>query len=266
MRPHARPLASDERAAYVRDGFCVRAPPFSPAELESLREGVERVHGSVLEASGGPNAHRFSVDGQPYERVCGSLIKWEQGEPRAVRSMEPFAHLDPRLEALLLDARLTLPAAELLGEARVSIFTDKLNFKRPGGSRFPWHQDTPYWAFGCSHRDRLVSVQLYLDDATRENGCLWMFPGSHTRGFLPTFRDRGTLGRLYTDLRCLELGAPTPIEAPAGSLVFFDGNLVHGSPENQSSAQRRALVLTYQPPDLPRWKPPADPAGTGAAE
>ena len=40
-------------------------------------------------------------------------------------------------------------------------------------------------------------MQVYLDDATRENGCLWMIPGSHLHGVLPVFRDRGTIGRLY---------------------------------------------------------------------
>jgi hypothetical protein len=254
-------LSSDERARYAREGFLVRGSPFAPQQLDALRDAVERVHERVREASGGPGTHRYRVDDRAYERVCGSVVKWEQeagAELRAIRSMEPFAHLEPRLAALLADPRLCERTAELLALRSVSIFTDKLNFKRPGGSAFPWHQDAPYWAFGCAHLDRLVSVQVYLDDATRENGCLWMIPGSHARGFLPTFRDRGALGRLHTDLRGLDLADPVAIEAPAGSLVFFDGHVVHGSRRNRTRASRRAVVLTYQPPGLPRWSPPDD--------
>ena len=57
---------------------------------------------------------------------------------------------------------------ELVGCERVSLFTDKLNFKRPReGSRFRWHQDSPYWAHFAPHIDQLPNVMLALDDATR---------------------------------------------------------------------------------------------------
>jgi hypothetical protein len=253
-------LAAEERSALARDGFFMRDGGFASAELAGLRDAVESVHRRVLAASGAAGSIRFAVDDQPYERVLGSMIKWEAtAELKAIRSMEPCAHLDPRLGALLADPRLAGPAAALLGETEVSVFTDKLNFKRAGGSPFPWHQDTPYWAFGCAHLDRLVSVQLYLDDATRENGCLWIIPGSHRLGFLPTFQDRGRLGRLYTDLRRVELAEPRALELPQGSLIFFDGSVVHGSRRNRTPVPRRALIATYQPPSLPRWSPPPEP-------
>jgi ectoine hydroxylase-related dioxygenase (phytanoyl-CoA dioxygenase family) len=99
-----------------------------------------------------------------------------------------------------------------------------------------------------------VSALLYLDGATRENGCLWLIPGSHKRGRIACFQDRGVLGRLYTDLDRLEGEQPVAIEAPAGSAVFFHGDVVHGSRSNRTDRSRRALVLTYQPSQLPRWQ------------
>jgi len=44
------------------------------------------------------------------------------------------------------------------------------------------------------------------------------------------------------------------MEAPAGSLVFFDPHSIHGSEPNRSSNPRRAMVLTYQPADYPMLK------------
>jgi ectoine hydroxylase-related dioxygenase (phytanoyl-CoA dioxygenase family) len=41
---------------------------------------------------------------------------------------------------------------------------------------------------------------------------------------------------------------------PAGSLFFFSPHTVHGSEPNHSDSPRRALVLTYQPPDLRMFK------------
>jgi ectoine hydroxylase-related dioxygenase (phytanoyl-CoA dioxygenase family) len=215
---------------------------------------VERVQAAVAAAEARGDAPVERIDDRRYQRLLGSLVKWEWEEgSRAIRSMEPFVHLDPRLDALVDDARLVAVARDLVGDAAVSLFTDKLNFKRPGGSPFPWHQDTPYWAFGCGHLDRLASVQLYLDAATRENGCLWVIPGSHRAGFLPAQEDGTVLGRLYTDVERLPGAEPVALEAPAGSAVWFDGAVVHGSRGNRSRGSRRAIVLTYQPAGHRRW-------------
>ncbi|MCE2390342.1 MAG: phytanoyl-CoA dioxygenase family protein [Proteobacteria bacterium] len=248
-------LTDAERSGYRRDGFFVRTGLFAADELKALREAVERVHERICAASAEPDpAPVERIDDKRYQRLLDSLVKWEWQEGRSeIRSMEPCLHLDPRLERLPDDPRLARPAAELSGADRLSLFTDKLNFKRPGGAPFPWHQDSPYWAFGCDHLDRLASVQLYLDDATRENGCLWILAGSHRHGALPVREDRGVLGRLYTDVSRVEERRERAIEAPAGSAVFFHGDVVHGSRSNASAASRRALVLTYQPAGLPRW-------------
>ncbi len=245
-----------EIEAYREQGYFVRERVLRPAELEPLRGAVEGVHAAIERAAERGEAPVEYVDDKRYQRLLGSVIKWEWREgSRAIRSMEPFAHLDPRLDALVDEPRLWAPARALVGAERLSLFTDKLNFKRPGGAPFPWHQDTPYWAFGCDHLDRLVSLELYLDDAARENGCLWVIPGSHRHGVLPRFEDRGALGRLYTDLRRMPAGSaePVAIEAPAGSVLFFDGAIVHGSRANRSGGSRRAIVLTYQPAGHARW-------------
>ena len=249
----------NELARYRRDGYFVRERVFVPAELECLRGAVERVHVRVAAAAGAQDAPKTRhIDDKRYQDLLGSSVKWEWQEARMdVRSMEPFLHLDPGLERLVDDPRLWQPAAALVGAEQLALFTDKLNFKRPGGAEFPWHQDSPYFALECPHVDRLVSLQVYLDDATVENGCLWMIPGSHTRGRLPCFEDQGTLGRLYTDLeRALPGAQPVPIEAAAGTVIFFNGDVVHGSRRNRTAQSRRAFVLTYQPAGHAQFRRP----------
>jgi len=248
-----------ELAAFRANGYFVRERVFSAAELERLRAAVERVHARVLCESGAPGAPAIErIDGKRYQDVLGACVKWEWDEARAdVRSMEPFLHLDPELDWLADDARLWAPMTGLCGAPSLALFTDKLNFKRPGGAPFPWHQDSPYFAFECPHVDRLVSVQVYLDDASEENGCLWMIPGSHRLGRLPGQSERGVLGRLYTDVdRALPEAPRVPIAAPAGSAIFFHGDVVHGSQMNRSAVSRRAFVLTYQPGGHPQFRRP----------
>ena len=252
----SRRATDAELESYRVDGYFLREGVFSASEVELLRDAVEDVHRCVVcEARGASAPPVERIDDKRYQDLLGSSVKWEWRNGAAdIRSMEPYHHLDSRLDALIDDARLWEPCTSILGSRAVSLFSDKLNFKRPGGAPFPWHQDTPYWAFGCDHLERLVSALVYLDDATLDNGCLWVIPGSHRHGRIPCRGDRGTLGRLYTDLTALDAAQPVALEAAAGSVVFFHGDLVHGSRSNRTQRDRRALVLTYQPGELPRWQ------------
>jgi len=153
-------LDAAERTAYRERGYVLRPAVFRASELAQLTAAVERVHERVATAAQAPGSSSERIDGRRYQDLCGSRVKWEWDEAPgacAVRSMEPFLHLDAALADLARDPRLVEPMRSLIG-GDVDLFTDKLNFKRPGGSPFPWHQDTPYWAFGCRHLDQLASV------------------------------------------------------------------------------------------------------------
>ncbi len=251
--PHLRASPAELRS-FREAGFLVRPEEFGEDEVEALGRAVERVHGLILaEAARAPSPVE-RVEGRCYQRLLDSSVQWEWSEEsRSVRTMEPFHHLDPRLDALLDDPRLWGPVPELIGAEAAGLFTDKLNFKPPGGSPYPWHQDSTYWTFECGHVDQLVTVGLYLDDANKENGCLWLVPGSHRLGMLPPPDHPGTAGRLYTDMDRLEGAEPLPLEAPAGSVMFSHAHIVHGSKTNRSQSPRRALYPVYQPAGQPRW-------------
>lgn len=109
-----------------------------------------------------------------------------------------------------------------------------------------WHQDEIY----IPTRDRsLTGAWIALDDATVENGCLWVLPGSHRAGVLypqewhadPRF-----------DCAFESKGFPysnddaVPVEVKAGSIVFFHGYTLHRSLPNRAiSGFRRAVVNHY---------------------
>ncbi|MEE8557127.1 MAG: phytanoyl-CoA dioxygenase family protein [Myxococcota bacterium] len=238
----------DELEQFEMSGFFVRRDVFSASELQQIREAAEHAHGRVLEeASGEETPEIEQVDNQRYQKLLGSSVKWEwDRELRAVRSMEPVYHLDSRLEALIDDPRLWGPCRSVLGTDGLSLFTDKLNVKRPGGAPFPWHQEAPYWAFGAVEANRIVSAFVYLDEGTRENGCFWVIPGSHRHGTLEGLKNRGVLGALYTDVS--DLGEGVPLAVPAGTVVYLHAEIVHGSPSNRTQTDRRIYIVAYQPP------------------
>lgn len=259
----------DEIAQYEERGYFVRRAVFQEDELHAWRAATEGIHRAIVEAAERPDAKPPElIDGKRYQPILESSVQWEWDGSQEIRSMEPYHHLDAGLDAMLDDPRLWGPTRALIGARELSLFSDKLNFKRPGGAPFPWHQDNPYWAFECDHLDQLVSVLIVLDEATVDNGCLWVVPGSHKRGALPCYEERGVVGRLYTEIEKIEgLEAPVALEVPAGSLVYFHGDILHGNQGNRTDASRRALVVTFQPAGLPRWQQEAvrDVAGSLSA-
>jgi Phytanoyl-CoA dioxygenase (PhyH) len=246
--PQAWALAPDERRAWDEDGFFIRPSVFDARELAGLRAAAERVAERAQAAVQDCEAS-YQVDGNRYCEAAGATIQFEHRPgSETIRVVEPFHHLAPGFEGLIDDARLVEPMRELVGCQRVSLFTDKLNFKRPReGSRFRWHQDSPYWVHFARHIDQLPNVMLALDDATQRNGCLRVIAGSHRAGLLPGGSGEERLAPLFTDPACFDLSRERAAEMPAGSLLFFSPHTVHGSAPNESDQPRRALLFTYQP-------------------
>lgn len=271
-RRAALSLGADEADRYRRDGFFVRGPQFTPAELDGLRGAVEIAADRARARCA--NGRSYSLDGRRFvdlDRELGHVtVQFEYGARSAdvstrgervsassedLKVIEPVHELHPLLDALLDDPRLAEPMRGLLGTRDIALWTDKLNLKRPrAGSGFGWHQDSPYWIHDCGHVDALPNVMVALDDATAANGCLRVIRGSHGAGCLPGTRDGSQLGGFYTDPACFDLAAAVAVEVGAGSLIFFSPHIVHGSLANRSDAPRRALVITCQPAGYPTLK------------
>ena len=241
-------LRDTERRAWREDGYFVRRGVFDAREQRLLRQAAERCAQRAAEAMAA-GSERYAIDGNLYHEAGGSTIQLEhRAGSGTIRVIEPFHHLDPLMDRLIDDPRLTQPMAELVEARRVALFTDKLNLKRPReGSRFAWHQDSPYWAHFAPELERLPNALLALDDADERNGCFRLIRGSHRRGLLPGRAGEGRLGPLFTDPAAFDLADQVPLVVPAGSLVFFSPHTVHGSEPNTSDRARRAIVLTYQP-------------------
>ncbi len=257
-------LTDQERSCYREEGFFVREHAFSERDLARFRAAAERVVARAADASLGatPDAEAvrrdYRIDGNRYVEAAQATIQFEHRESsETIRVIEPFHHLDPVFDALVADARIVDPLCGVLARDRIALWTDKINLKRPReGSGFRWHQDSPYWSHACGHCDELPNVMITLDDADRGNGCFRVVPGSHVAGFLPGLGDDTALGPLFTDPTCFDATRAWYAEVPAGSLIVFSPHLVHGSQPNHSDRARRAIVLTYQPPDHPMFRRP----------
>jgi hypothetical protein len=242
-------LTDAERCAWEEDGFFIRERAFAEHEIDTLRKAAERCVSETAEATAGAKGDSYFIDGNRYHEACGATVQFEHYEgARTIRVIEPFHHFEPCLDRLIDDPRLVEPMRGLIGQDEIALYTDKLNLKRPReGSRFRWHQDSPYWAHFFDDLDRLPNVMVVLDDADEHNGCFRVIRGSHRQGLLPGLEGEGALGPLFTDPRHFDESQQVLAVAPAGSLVFFSPHTVHGSEPNRSDDLRRAMVITYQP-------------------
>lgn len=126
----------------------------------------------------------------------------------------------------------------------VKCMQSMLFVKGPGKAGQAWHQDEFY----IPTRDRsLTGVWIAIDDATIENGCLWIVPGRPGHMMRRVKNDSGE----YADVDTIDVSqygpeGPMPVEVQSGSVVFFNGYTLHSSQRNKTTdCFRTALVNHY---------------------
>ncbi len=238
-------LTAEEKAALDRDGFVVRKGVFSAAECDRMGRDCDDLSAQLLARKRGSKNVMGSYMFERDEDILVT-VKWEPSDPDLVQGIEPFAHISPALNDWGLDPRLVDPCKDLTGEDDLVLFTEKVNFKRARkGGPIILHQDYPYWApFAKVARD-VVTAMIFLDAASRENGCLEVVPGTHKEGVQKTWESDGFRNR-EIDTTKFDMSRLVPLEVPAGSVAFFGSLLVHRSLPNTSGHDRRALLYSYQ--------------------
>jgi phytanoyl-CoA hydroxylase len=167
--------------------------------------------------------------------------------------------VSPPARAALATPRVVDALTAVIGP-NVKAMQSMLFIKSEGKPGQAWHQDE----FFIPTRDRsLTAVWIALDDATVENGCLWVLPGSHRRGVIYPAKEQDdprfdctteAYDYPYTDDQAV------PVEIPAGTALVFNGYLLHRSLENSGRhGYRRALANHYMSAEsLLPWRPPTD--------
>lgn len=130
-------------------------------------------------------------------------------------------------------------------------------FKSPkvGGEVNP-HQDSTYL---ISDPLTCKAVWVALDDATKQNGCMWGMPGTqktipieyYMKAQRKEILDKnGKFEKYESSIRYdphdppkYDIKDPVPLEMKKGSIVLFDGAFVHYSDHNYSDRRRHAFTM-----------------------
>lgn len=180
------------------------------------------------------------------------VMRERDGKPHVVYGMH---RLDPRFGALARHPRLVGMAEELLGKP-IYVHQSRVNVKQTGGAIVDWHQD-----FGTYHRvDGVprpdgIMIAVFLDDVTDCNAPLMAIPGSHREGVVSEARinkateDHDQAAKYRYDIsmdtmkRLIDRYGLESITGPAGSIVFMNMQVVHGSTVNITPLRRVILYL-----------------------
>ena len=133
--------------------------------------------------------------------------------------------------------------ARSIGFERPAIIQSMYIFKPPRiGGEVLCHQDSTYI---YTEPESCVGFWFALEDATVENGCMHFIPGAHKEPLRKrNYRDAdGRIVNEIIDKTPFDVDEALAAEAPAGTLVIFDGRAPHYSAPNTSDKSRHAYTL-----------------------
>ena len=232
------PLTNEQTTFYEENGYLHLEELFSKDELGTFQAELERLR---LEAE--------------KEKTPEVVL---EPDGNAIRSIFAIHKSNALVGRLSRDRRLVDIVSFLLG-SQVYIHQSRINYK-PGfeGKQFYWHSDFETWHLEDGMpRMRAISCSIALSDNYEFNGPLLVIPGSHKQYVVCT---GGTPENHYLEsLRKQEYGVPAPEmlqklvegggmaapKGPAGSVTFFECNMMHGSNSNITPWPRHNIFMVY---------------------
>lgn len=232
------PLSREQHDGFERNGYLVIEGLFEPDEIKAMQAELRR------------------LQSLPAELDSSTLIA-EPGSG-ALRSIFAIHEQSPLFARLTCDARLVSKARHLLGD-EVYVHQSRLNYKSGfDGKEFYWHSDFETWHVEDGMpRMRALSMSIQLADNHAINGPLMLMPGSQNTyvtcvGETPDDHYRQSLRRQEYGVpdrasltRLAERGGIVAPTGPAGSVIIFDCNTMHGSNGNITPYPRANAFIVF---------------------
>ncbi len=213
-------ITSEQRRQFDDAGFFVLENVFTQSEMDAVAHHIEAYqarHEAALREKGGTEGISRASE------ITFTAFLAEQDD--AIRKFTE------RQEFVAITTQLLGPDIDLYWNQSV--------FKMPEGNKpFPWHQDDGYTPVEPSP---YLTLWLALNDATEENGCISVIPGSQKRGLVE--HRPSPIGLECHALDDPDQGIRVPVKG--GSMAVFSSLMFHKSGPNRSSGPRKAYVIQY---------------------
>jgi ectoine hydroxylase-related dioxygenase (phytanoyl-CoA dioxygenase family) len=244
-------LTEDQLRQYDEQGYVLIKRLLNDADMQPAREAMESKVETIATDlfANGLIPHKF--EDAPFASRLARLfddltdkdfLKWGRGW----RDRFP-GYFDLMSNPKILDAVESLIGPEIFANP---VYNVRPKVPKVAAGAVPWHQDKSYWPDANSNP--VITVWIPLVDATLENGCLHLIPGTHKKRAISHGKENysGT-GYLALDDQYVQKRKKEVIALPmqAGSALFFNDRLIHSSTPNNSDGVRWSVDLRYQPTD-----------------
>lgn len=212
------------RSEYDAQGFVLVRGLFSAEEAAALRD-----HFTAMVERGGDGF----ADAPGDASATDPLAKYP-------RLMQPHLR-DDRAMNYMLDARIRAVMNDILDTEPLAVQT-MVYFKPAGARGQALHQDNRYLTVRPS---TCIGAWMALDRCDPENGCLQVVPGSHTLPVLCPIKGDTTVSFTSETVPLPEGASVVDVVMEPGDVLFFHGNLIHGSEPNRSTDRFRRIIVGH---------------------
>ena len=193
---------------FVENGYLGPYAAMPPAEMARIRQEIET---KVL-TTDGPNP----------------------------RSRGQSRHMDqPAVYDLATHPAIIDRIAGILGPDLVIWATNFWN-KAPGGAEIPWHQDINFWPLEPPLN---TSAWIAIDEATVENSCVQIIPGSHRQSLNHVKAEAGVAFGEMADPAAFDASSAVNMELKPGEFFIFSERTLHRSSQNTSNRRRLGMSV-----------------------
>ncbi len=232
-------LTPDLKAEFAERGFIKVDRITSDEEVEWLR----RVYDALFEGAAGVFVVRDlmrRIDRQEGDGI-GQVVRPEDNLP-GLKDTQYWRN-SRKLAAALLDT----------AEPDLAGWGHMIRKTANNPDCLPWHQDEAYWDPNFDYR--ALGVWMPLDEATTENGCMNLVPGSHREGVRPHALGDGDPAMTHIVIvdPPAERAVAHPI--PLGGASFHHCRTIHNSGPNRTDKARRANIVEWQAAPIPLDQP-----------
>lgn len=236
-------LTKEQLKTYENQGYLFFPQCFSSEEVEKMKAEIPDIYGKDLP---------------------GKVLEKNENTVRMIHGVHQENEVFQRLAQ---HPKIVQPIMQILNSS-IYVHQFKINAKKAfDGELWQWHQDYVYL---CQDdgipTPRMTNAVIFLDEVNEFNGPLMLIPGSHKEGIISNKTDeqqnlayqnspdwivamttnlkyvidKNTLARLVN-----RYGSMVAPKGPAGSVLFFHPNCVHGSASNMSPSDRAIVVINY---------------------
>lgn len=226
-----------ELQQFMQNGYVVSGGLFSPEEIAFYRQHFMKLR---------EEEHPGDFAGVRIDGTSKTGDLFYEDRPDPLKQYPRMIHMhrwdQASLDFLIAD-RINEKLTAFLGGTEPFAVQTMLYFKPPGARGQALHQDQYYLKV---QPGTCIAAWLALDDCDEENGCMQVVPGSHNWDLLCPVKADTTQSFTDVTVPLPEGETPTPILMKAGDVLFFNGQLVHGSFPNTSTDRfRRSLIGHY---------------------